>query len=139
MTAKVRLDYILVCDDIRLEIGQKPSAMGIFTDGISVPSVPYVFPKLSFLVHALLFTPVERINIGATFQYRDQPPVELAKGQEVKLNTALKMPSGMVLTFQVAPFLVDHAGEAALTVSIGTTKFRKRFSVGVGPAPKFMQ
>jgi hypothetical protein len=138
MSDMVRLDYVLVCDDVRLEIGHKPSAMGIFTDGVSVPGFPFVFAKLSFLVHALLLTPTETIKIGATFRYKDQPLVVLAKDQEVKIRKTPKTPSGMVLTFQVAPLLLESAGDAVLTITIGSKQFRKKFSVETGPAPKFM-
>ena len=38
--------FSIVCDDIRIEQGNKVSLMGIYTDGILVSQLPFVFPKL---------------------------------------------------------------------------------------------
>jgi hypothetical protein len=38
--------FSIVCDDIRVEIGNKPSFMGIYDEGIFVPEIPFSFAKL---------------------------------------------------------------------------------------------
>jgi uncharacterized protein DUF6941 len=40
------LDYAIVCDDVRFEVGDKISLMGVF-DAINVQSFPTVHPRLS--------------------------------------------------------------------------------------------
>ena len=47
----------LWCDDIRQEIGNKPSFMGVYTGGIVVASLPTVLPRLS--VWLTIETPVD--------------------------------------------------------------------------------
>lgn len=45
---KYNLKYSIICDDIRREIGNKISLMGIYNENITIPTVPFMFPKLSF-------------------------------------------------------------------------------------------
>jgi hypothetical protein len=43
-----KLSYYLMCDDIRREVGDKSSLIGIYRGQIVIPSIPYIFPKLCF-------------------------------------------------------------------------------------------
>ncbi|MEY3881516.1 MAG: hypothetical protein RIQ94_2312 [Pseudomonadota bacterium] len=45
-----RLINALWCDDIRQEIDNKLSLMGIYTNGITIPSLPIVLPRLAVYV-----------------------------------------------------------------------------------------
>jgi hypothetical protein len=38
--------YSIICDDIRSEEGHKISLIGVYTEGILVPRIPFTFPKL---------------------------------------------------------------------------------------------
>lgn len=59
-----RYVHVLWCDDIRLEIGNKPSFMGVYTAGIVVPELPAVLPRLG--VYAWINTsadkPIKKTN-----------------------------------------------------------------------------
>jgi hypothetical protein len=52
-----RYVHALWCDDIRQEIGNKPSFMGAYIAGLTVPSLPTIMPRLSVYVWAT--TPLE--------------------------------------------------------------------------------
>lgn len=52
-----RYVHALWCDDIRQEIGNKPSFMGVYTGGLVLPSAPIVIPKLCVFVW--LVTPTD--------------------------------------------------------------------------------
>lgn len=52
-----RYVHALWCDDIRQEIGNKPSFMGAYIGGLTVPSLPAILPRLSVYVWAT--TPFE--------------------------------------------------------------------------------
>lgn len=41
----MRQVHSIICDDIRLERNNKVSLIGIYSTGIIVPSLPYLFPK----------------------------------------------------------------------------------------------
>src|SRR2546423_7762866 len=47
---KIELAYTLFCDDVRLEVGNKLSYMGVFQN-IIVPQVPVWLPKLAVVNH----------------------------------------------------------------------------------------
>lgn len=38
---------VIWCDDIRQEVGNKPSLMGVYLDGMNVPMLPYLLQKIS--------------------------------------------------------------------------------------------
>ena len=48
-----RYVHALWCDDIRQEIGNKPSFMGVYAGGLTVPSLPAILPRLSVYVWAI--------------------------------------------------------------------------------------
>jgi hypothetical protein len=47
---KIKLVYTLFCDDVRLEVGNKLSYMGVFQN-IMVPQLPVWLPKLAVVNH----------------------------------------------------------------------------------------
>ena len=47
---KLELLYTLFCDDVRLEVGNKLSYMGVF-QSIMVPQLPVWLPKLAVVNH----------------------------------------------------------------------------------------
>src|SRR5262249_38934312 len=48
--SKLELGYTLLCDDVRLEVGNKLSYMGVFQN-IIVPQLPVWLPKLAVVNH----------------------------------------------------------------------------------------
>jgi len=48
--SKLQLAYTILCDDVRLEIGNKLSYMGVF-QSIIVPQLPVWLPKLAVVNH----------------------------------------------------------------------------------------
>lgn len=50
--------HALWCDDIRQEVGNKPSFMGAYIAGITVPALPFAFPKLC--VYLWASTPIDK-------------------------------------------------------------------------------
>lgn len=58
--------HALWCDDIRQEVGNKPSFMGAYLGGMTVPTLPFMLPKLC--VHAWASTPIENPFQAVTFK-----------------------------------------------------------------------
>lgn len=50
--------FVTWCDDIRQEVGNKPSFMGVYTGGLVVPSLPIVLPRLC--AHVQMYFPVHQ-------------------------------------------------------------------------------
>ena len=53
---KPKLEYAIICDDIRQEISNKLSFIGIYGKDIFVSKIPFTFPKLCF---AILYKDIE--------------------------------------------------------------------------------
>lgn len=53
-----RFLHVIWCDDVRQEVGNKPSFMGVYTAGINVPALPVMLDRLALYVWA--YTPKER-------------------------------------------------------------------------------
>ena len=47
---KPKIKHTIICDDIRQEIGNKLSFIGIYGPTLLVTKIPYVFPKLCFVI-----------------------------------------------------------------------------------------
>lgn len=50
--------HVIWCDDIRQEIGNKPSFMGVYTGGLVVQALPVVLPRLA--IWSWVITPIEQ-------------------------------------------------------------------------------
>jgi len=65
--------HVLWCDDIRQEVGNKPSLMGVFTGGLLVPMLPAALNRLSLQIY--ICTPIEwepeKVSVEI---YRDDAP-----------------------------------------------------------------
>jgi hypothetical protein len=62
--------FSIVCDDVRLEVGQKHSYMGIYTNSVILPSFPFTLPKLCFVLQ-FRFLAMERPSQLAFLVERD--------------------------------------------------------------------
>ncbi|TPQ24916.1 hypothetical protein [Methylomonas koyamae] len=50
--------HAIWCDDIRLEVGNKPSFMGVYIGGMQIPAAPFVLSKLCCQLWAT--TPIDK-------------------------------------------------------------------------------
>jgi hypothetical protein len=108
---------IILCDDIRREVGNKFSLMGIYNYDVILPSMPHTFPKLCF------FVMLNGIN-------RKIMPANL----DIKIFTPQSEPMEMVMTFaapaggaefsnanmgiELAQFPVQCPGEMRIEINI---------------------
>ena len=58
MSTPGRYVHTVWCDDIRQEIGNKPSFMGVFTGGILLPAVPAALSRLG--VYTWIVSPIDK-------------------------------------------------------------------------------
>ncbi len=79
--------YTVFCDDIRMEVGNKFSLMGMYNNSINVVGeAPYVFPKFAFFV-----TYVEARNASPE-PLKLQIAAATAEGPELIFSTDLPLP-----------------------------------------------
>lgn len=79
------MDYI-ICDDIRNEIGNKFSLMGVFTNDIVVSTTA---PGTPFILRLGLFA---RIQLEASDAYPDSLQLTIRRGDEVLMSMERGMP-----------------------------------------------
>jgi Family of unknown function (DUF6941) len=110
-----RLMYAIFCDDLRAEVGNKYSVMGVYTGQLFVPQVPIILPKLCLLMRArtpadqpfrqLKFLVLKGEELIAELA---APEAELAAGAaslQAPTSEPQYMELGVTLTFQ--NFLVE--------------------------------
>jgi hypothetical protein len=128
---KPRVEYVLVCEDIRQEIGNKPSAMGIFSGDIVVREFPHVFPKLCFLVHLTLTRPTPALVLDASISHGEKSTI-LVQAERV----ATRGKRGVDLQFMLSPFRIEQSGKFEFILGVNGYQHRHAFSVkkAVDPA-----
>lgn len=122
---------ILVCDDIRPEIGGKSSYMGVYSDTIVVRKVPLVLPKMAFAI--LIFNTKIKIT-------KMEPIIKHPKGQ-IKLSPPEfqdGVPKGANLNIHlfVAPLKIEESGEMELQIVFNeneTLKVTHSFEIKIDP------
>ena len=74
----------IICDDIRLEQGNKVSLMGVYTEGILVSGLPIVFPKFCLFQHVDDCQHIRKIKVALRGPKINLPPLELEATTEGK-------------------------------------------------------
>ncbi len=112
---KPKLEYAIVCDDIREEVGNKLSFIGTYgpDPDITVPWIPYSFPKLCF---AIL---VKNVKSGYSFSIKvvDPPGNQLGKIINGTVPETLRGRTMFLMFAIFAPLKVDLEGLHKLTVT----------------------
>ncbi len=124
---------VVFCDDIRTEIGNKPSLMGVYPAEMLVERFPATLPRFCAWVN--LVTPVEDApeQIRVRLMQEDRPVLDTG---EIALNEAVRdalpVNGAFVTSFALAmsPFQLD--GETwlqAIADCNGETLTSRRFSI----------
>ena len=99
--------HVIWCDDIRQEVGNKSSLMGVYSNGLVVPSLPTMLPRLAAWIHVHTPTaqPFETLNLRinrsdsdepvASIQITEMPPVPSFPDSQNMADKAMTM--GFVL------------------------------------------
>lgn len=115
-----RYAHAVYCDDIRMELGNKLSLMGIYDADLFVPEVPITIPKLCIFLSVV--TPASNPFQSLTVRVlKDEEVLLEAKIPEESLSQSLKdqpaeiasIPAGdklvgIKMSFVLAPFTVDR-------------------------------
>lgn len=110
-------DFTLIADDIRLEMGNKSSLMGVYGDDIIVASFPAVLPQLRFF---------SRLSGGkgachVRFSLRNPDGVEQFSGSN---EMQLTMNGGLHhINYGISPFQAAQEGAYTYTIHIDGKEF----------------
>lgn len=111
--AKPKLNYAIICDDIRQEIGNKMSFIGVYQEDIVVSILPFTFPKLCFSLN------YSKVQGGASIVISFQNPSgkELSELPEFVLPDDLKSKNKLIMTAAFSPLKVEVEGEYRLVAT----------------------
>ena len=93
--AETRWVNVVWCDDIRQEIGNKPSLMGVYTGGLAVPALPATLPRLAawINVHTPTSRPFQRLTVRIRRNDAEEPIAVIEIGEVSSLLAPSTDPS----------------------------------------------
>ena len=123
---------VIFCDDIKEEVGNKLSFMGVYSADLTVPVVPIILNKLCTVVRAVAdkSEPFESLNVSI-FQGDDSAelistgPIALPSLNPDSMESPLQV---VQLTFMLTPFQIDK--ETTVRVK-ATTEREELISAGL--------
>ena len=114
------------CDDIREEVGQKDSVMGIYPDNITVPVIPGNFQRLCIYVRLNIQIEWDQAEITLHLRFEDGTQIEIARfaleliAAEFKGAKERGAPLvGFIAKGIASPLLVPVAGRIRLVAVAG--------------------
>ncbi|MBW2370748.1 MAG: hypothetical protein JRH15_22990 [Deltaproteobacteria bacterium] len=97
--------FVIVCDDVRNEVGDKISLMGIYSRDVIVPKVPTILQKLSFVL-TLRGIKKKFKSVWVTIKCKGTKEPLLEQKLQVDPGPA----NNLHLIAQFAPFRIDKTG-----------------------------
>lgn len=119
---KPKFEYFIVCDDIRQELGNKLSFMGVYGDEIFVPSFPFTFSQLSVAIK------YRNLKSGDFFSIETKDPSGKKIGETVKGSAPKDVKKSLVLTIHAtfASIKISEEGSLQITIVFNDDKSTKK-------------
>jgi hypothetical protein len=117
-----QFEYAIICDDIRHEMGDKFSLMGVYGSHMGVAQLPFVLPKLSVAIA------YRHVQGGDTFAIALQDPSDQIVGEPI-MNEVPKEVKGLTrfMIFGVFPPMhITQAGLYKVVIMINQDEATKR-------------
>ena len=106
---------VIYCDDIRQEVGNKVSYMGVYSGELNVPTAPVLLPKLCIAVKACTETvdPFEALEVRIVKVKGDDETELLSTGPIPRPIEVPELDNGSTrliaqMAFMLAPFQIDE-------------------------------
>ncbi len=132
-----KVEYILMCDDIRAEAGNKNTYVGVYGDQILVRAFPHVFPKLCF---AVTVTPFDFYKTSVVFTYGGKKIVDLPAKSISSKGTGKSIggpnPRGFTVVIGFGPVRIEKEGQGKFQIGLNEAKFTKTFEIKKARNPK---
>ncbi|HJE71432.1 DUF6941 family protein [Pseudomonas oryzihabitans] len=119
-----RYAHVLYCDDIRNEVGNKLTLVGVYQGALVSAQIPALLPKLCVVL--TLHTPKERMfeQVSVIGTYEDQEAFRMELGEEDLTSITAEMPPPgpetksyeMTLMAMLAPFQIETAGKLKIEI-----------------------
>lgn len=127
-----KFEYAIVCDDIRQEIGNKLTFVGVYQDQIIVPAFPYTFPKLCFFIQ------YADIKEGDQFLLELKDPSNEIIDKAIDIVVPAGQKTDKMRIFGIySPIRVEKEGRYTLGITVnGNEKKKDEVVVGIKPSPR---
>ncbi len=102
--------YTIICDDIRQEVDNKMSYIGIYDEDVVVDKIPTLIPILSFVI-TLKETKIKENNFKIVI---DAPKVEPYIVEFSPADSAYTKDGDVRLLFRLSPFWVKAEGKVKI-------------------------
>jgi len=118
---KPKLEFSIICDDIRQEVGNKLSFMGTYGKDIFIPKTPFTFPHICFVIF------YKNIKSGDSFSIslKDPSGKEVGKKLNGSIPEEVKSIQNFTMLAKFAPLKVIKVGTYKLEIIFNNDKNTK--------------
>lgn len=103
--------FTILCDDIRQEVGNKISLMGIYGKEVIIPEIPFVFPKLCLLLTAREVR-LEIHDIKVIINVPQSDPIVL----DIPAPPSQKIPQDIQIGMTIASLKIQSEGDSTIEI-----------------------
>ena len=115
-----KFEYSIICDDIRQEIGNKLTFVGVYQDLIIVSKIPYVFPKLCFFIQ------YKDVSAGDRFLLEITDPSNKIIEKAINITVPTGKGERMRLSGAFSPIKAEKEGRYTLSVTVNDNEKKKQ-------------
>ena len=118
-----QFQYIQICEDIREEIGEKFSLLGVYEDKIILPQLPFLFHQLAF------YCKFDDVKEDDVFNfYIKTPSKEIKIINDYRCDSSNNTKRGIFNVF-LRPFQIVEIGNYEAVAKIGNDEYKREFTV----------
>ena len=133
---KPKLNYLILCDDIRQEVGNKVTLVGIYGNQIYVPKFPFTFPKLCMQIS--LGGVISRVKVDIHIRKSGNNKT-IHKFNDIDINPPTKRKTQQIIfSFTISPYVVNEKGNYIIELIFdkGKSKIPYKFKIDCSPEQK---
>jgi len=112
MARAPKYQYSIFCDDIRNEVGNKASYMGVYGKNILIPKTPFVFPQLCAVIV------YDNLRAGDSFSITAKDPGGKILGKPLNHSVPgeAKGKVDLMMSARFAPVKINKEGPIQITI-----------------------
>lgn len=107
----------VLCDDVRNEVGNKLSLIGVYTKDIVFNEIPAIYSKLCFVI---IIKELKELFTDVKLILKSPESDDVVMKMKVPPDTSLN--SDLVLTWAISPFRAKAIGQAQFSIYFGGAK-----------------
>jgi hypothetical protein len=131
---KPKLNYLILCDDIRQELGNKITLVGIYGNQIYVPQFPHTFPKLCMQIS--LGGVTKKVKVDIRIRKSGSSKI-INKFDDIDLTPPTKInPQQLIISLGIIPFVVNEKGIYVVEIIFDKDRSKIAYKFNIDCFPK---